>query len=167
MEVIYETLRLEVAPFGVNVIEIVTGAVKSNGQKGHFDSYALPPDSLYKPIEGTIASRARGEDGVPRMDLEEYATAVVEDIVSRTAGKFWYGSNAEMVKMSTVAVGVPQSVVVSAEAFFHLLEMRVGLILAGCWSVDGHGLGCPGKRRLKGRTVSKSCTLIIRRRAYV
>ena len=112
IEIIADTLRLEIAPFGVDVLEIVTGAVQSRGQT-YFDKFTLPQDSLYKPIETKIASRAQGKDGRPRMDLTEYSTAVVDAIVKREAGKFWYGQNAEMVKMSTVATSVPQSAMVS------------------------------------------------------
>lgn len=112
IELIAETLRLEVAPFGVNVIEIVTGAVKTQGQT-YFGDFALPTDSLYKPIEATIKSRAQGNDGLPRMSLEEYSVAVVDEMIKRSPGKFWYGQNAELVKMSTTATGVPQSAMVS------------------------------------------------------
>ncbi|KAH7136044.1 hypothetical protein B0J11DRAFT_177551 [Dendryphion nanum] len=112
LELIAETLRLEVAPFGVNVTSSVTGPVASLGQT-HFDNYSLPANSLYKPIEATIKSRAQGNDGIPRTPTDEYATAVADAIIKRTPGKFWYGQTAEMVKMSTTAVGVPQDVMVS------------------------------------------------------
>jgi 1-acylglycerone phosphate reductase len=117
IELIAETLRLEVEPFGVNVIEIVTGAVKTQGQT-YFGDYALPADSVYKSIEATIKSRAQGNDGLPRMPLEEYATVVADEIIKRTPGKFWYGQNADMVKMSTTATAVPQSAMVSSLTSF-------------------------------------------------
>lgn len=108
-----ETLRLEVAPFGVTVTSVVTGAVQTRGQT-YFQDWSLPEDSLYKNIETTIKARAQGEDRMPRTPLDEYSTAVSNAIIKRTAGKFWYGEFAEMVKMSTTAVGVPQDVMVSA-----------------------------------------------------
>jgi 1-acylglycerone phosphate reductase len=112
IELVAETLRLEVAPFGVDVISVVTGGVRTLGQT-YFEDFAVPSNSLYKPIESTIVSRAQGGDGMPRMDLEEYSRAVADAIIQRTAGKFWYGQNAEMVKMSTTATAVPQSAMVS------------------------------------------------------
>ncbi|RYO92032.1 hypothetical protein DL766_003678 [Monosporascus sp. MC13-8B] len=108
IEIVAETLRLELAPFGVGVLEIVTGAVKTMGQT-YFGNFQLPAQSLYKSIESTIASRAQGNDGLPRMDLMEYAAVVVDEITKRTTGRFWYGTNADRVKMGTTATAVPQS----------------------------------------------------------
>ncbi|KAI0186877.1 hypothetical protein EV127DRAFT_455358 [Xylaria flabelliformis] len=119
-EIAAETLRLEMAPFGVNVLEIVTGAVKSMGQT-YFGDFKLPQESaphyvgmltscrLYKSIEPIIAGRAQGNDGLPRMDTLEYAKAVVHEIMERTPGRVWYGGFADRVKMSTTATSVPQS----------------------------------------------------------
>jgi 1-acylglycerone phosphate reductase len=112
LEIVAETLRLEVQPFGCNVIEFVTGAVESQGLSKSED-WSLPDDSPYKPIEETIKSRAQGNDGIPRMRLKDYAVAVIDAVVNRTSGKFWYGQNADMVKMSTTSTTVPQSAMVS------------------------------------------------------
>ncbi|RHZ49178.1 SDR family oxidoreductase [Aspergillus thermomutatus] len=96
LEIIAETLRLEMAPFGVRVLSVVTGAVRTNGQ-AYFDDLQLPEDSLYKPIEETVAARARGEDGVARMPAEEYAGHVVRAITAGRQGKFWCGNMAGSV----------------------------------------------------------------------
>jgi 1-acylglycerone phosphate reductase len=90
---------------------VVTGAVISKGQT-YFDDFSLPENSLYKRIEDTIAARARGEDGVTRMPTAEYATAVVDDIVKRVSGKFWYGDYAQDVKYAWTPQ-VPQELLVS------------------------------------------------------
>jgi len=84
-------------PFGVNVLSVVTGAVVSKGQT-YFENWALPEHSLYKTIEATIASRARGVDYVPRMPTMEYATAVVDAVTARATERLWYGTNAENLK---------------------------------------------------------------------
>ncbi|TGJ78223.1 hypothetical protein E0Z10_g10541 [Xylaria hypoxylon] len=105
IEIVAETLRLEVAPFGIGVLEVVTGAVKSKGQT-YFGDFNLPQQSS---IEPTIASRAQGTDGLPRMDTMEYAKAVVDDVLQRTIGRVWHGGFADKVKMSTTATAVPQS----------------------------------------------------------
>ncbi|KAI8944274.1 hypothetical protein F4801DRAFT_600065 [Xylaria longipes] len=107
-EIVAETLRLELAPFGVNVLEVVTGAVKSMGQT-YFGDFKLPQQSS---IEPTIAGRAQGNDGLPRMDTLEYAKAVVHEIMERTPGRVWYGGFADNVKMSTTAANVPQSAII-------------------------------------------------------
>lgn len=47
MEILAEMLRLELAPFGVGVLSIITGAVQSLGQT-YFDDLRLPDNSIYK-----------------------------------------------------------------------------------------------------------------------
>ncbi|OCL04125.1 NAD(P)-binding protein [Glonium stellatum] len=108
LEIIADTLRLELAPFGVDVLSVVIGGVKTKGQT-YFEDFVIPETSRCKAIEETIASRARGIDGMPRMELMEYATEVAGEILKRTAGRFWWGQNAEAVKMSTTS-SVPQSI---------------------------------------------------------
>lgn len=112
IEVVADTLRVELAPLGVTVLTVVTGGVQSAGQT-YFDDLKLPENSRYKSVEDTIVSRAKGGDGMPRMDTVEYAKAVVDEIEKGKSGKFWYGEFAEMVRQSTTAVGVPVEAMVS------------------------------------------------------
>ncbi|KAF2656417.1 NAD(P)-binding protein [Lophiostoma macrostomum CBS 122681] len=107
IETMAETLRLEIAPFGVDVITIVTGAVKSMGHS-HFEDHKLPEGSLYAAIASTVKDRAQGKDGIPRMEAEEYAQEVVQAIIEQRAGKFWYGQNADLVKDGTTNTAVSQ-----------------------------------------------------------
>ncbi|PYI33530.1 putative hydroxybutyrate dehydrogenase [Aspergillus indologenus CBS 114.80] len=100
LEIMAETLRLELAPFQVRVLSIVTGGVQTLGQS-HFDEFALPEGSMYKPIEDTIAKRARGEDGKQRSGLLGHAEQVVTAIVAGTAGKFWCGQGAGATKFAS------------------------------------------------------------------
>jgi 1-acylglycerone phosphate reductase len=111
-----DTLRLELAPLGVTVLAVVTGGVKSAGQT-YFDDLKLPTDSLYKSVEETIITRAKGGDGMPRMETLEYAKAVVDEMEKGKSGKFWYGEFAEMVRQSTTAVAVPLEMMVSLAQF--------------------------------------------------
>ncbi|KAI1277433.1 hypothetical protein F5Y07DRAFT_362943 [Xylaria sp. FL0933] len=108
LEIVADTLRLELAPFGVNVVEVVTGGVKSNGQT-YFGDFQLPPQSLYKAIESTVALRAQGKEGMERMGTSQYADAVVDDILAGAVGRIWHGVFADWVKMSTTATQIPQS----------------------------------------------------------
>lgn len=111
LEILSETLRLELQPFGVHVSSIVTGAVQTNGQT-YFEDWKLPRDSLYKPIESTIHKRARGGDGVIRMNTMEYAEQVVKSIVGRNSdGRFWCGANATRTKLGSAIT--PQRISVS------------------------------------------------------
>jgi 1-acylglycerone phosphate reductase len=111
LEIVAETLRLEVEPFGVTVLSVVTGAVKTNGQT-YFEDWKLPEGSLYKPIENIIAERTRGNDGVKRMPLMEYANKVAANIIRGASGKIWYGTSAGGVKFGENFM--PQSLMVNA-----------------------------------------------------
>ncbi|KAL3458902.1 putative hydroxybutyrate dehydrogenase [Aspergillus heterothallicus] len=93
LEIITETLRLELAPFGVRVVSLVTGAVESQG-KTHCDGMRLPEDSLYKSIEGDIIQRASWNDGVSREDTMKWANTVVAKIVGGSSGLLWAGGAA-------------------------------------------------------------------------
>lgn len=70
-ELMADTLRLELVPFNVKVLCIATGAVRTLGQT-YFSDLKLPDNSLYKPIEETVVTRAQGNDGTERMPLMEY-----------------------------------------------------------------------------------------------
>jgi 1-acylglycerone phosphate reductase len=114
LEVVSDTLRLELAPLGVSVIAIVTGAVRSQGQT-YFKDLALPASSLYKDLEEIFVSRAQGNDGTPRMPTATYAEAVVSEMQKGVSGKFWCGEMAEMVRGSATNVHVPMEAMVSLE----------------------------------------------------
>lgn len=98
-EIIAETLRLELAPFGVKVLSIESGALRTMGQT-YFDDWKLPAHSLYEPLGHVIRNRARGQEGAPRMERQEYAKRVVSEITAGRAGKFWYGASAGVVKFA-------------------------------------------------------------------
>jgi len=113
LELVSETLRLEMEPFGVTVLSIVTGAVQSNGNT-YFDDWKLPENSLFKPIEATIKARAQGHDGVKRTDRIEFANKVASEIIRGASGKMWCGSNASGVKFGESFL--PQYLMVSVRA---------------------------------------------------
>ncbi|PYI11077.1 1-acyl dihydroxyacetone phosphate reductase [Aspergillus sclerotiicarbonarius CBS 121057] len=106
LELMADALRLELSPFHVRVLCIVTGGVRTRGQT-YFGDFKLPEDSLYKPIEGMIAAQARGEDGVGRMDLMAFCGSVVSQIVNGETGRYWEGNNAEQTKNGISAVSNP------------------------------------------------------------
>ncbi|KAK4508142.1 hypothetical protein PRZ48_001880 [Zasmidium cellare] len=72
-----DTLRVELAPFDVRVVTIVTGGVKSNIARTHRN---LPQDSIYLPLkdeyeERQVHSQAMG------MPTEAYAKTVVQQVL--------------------------------------------------------------------------------------
>ncbi|KAK9482080.1 hypothetical protein V1527DRAFT_477521 [Lipomyces starkeyi] len=95
-----ETLRLEMAPFGVKVLTVVTGVVESNFFE-NTPEYKLPATSRYKPIEARIATRARGEDYQSRMNAQKYAHRVVNDVLQSASGKIYRGKMASIVRYAS------------------------------------------------------------------
>jgi len=107
---ITDTLRLELAPFGVKVITVNTGAISTNILASGKD-FKLPPDSKYKSIEKTIAARAGGDDGTPRMEPSVYAEKVVADVLAGANWHIWRGGYASIVKFTSA--WLPLSMAVS------------------------------------------------------
>ncbi|KAJ5291313.1 hypothetical protein N7478_000564 [Penicillium angulare] len=97
MELMADTLRLELVSFNVKVLCVVTGAVRTLGQT-YFGDLKLPEDSLYKPIEETVVSRAQGHYGAERMPLMEYSSQVFAQIEQGATGRFWCGKNSDSTK---------------------------------------------------------------------
>ena len=110
---ITETLRLEMAPFGVKVLTVVTGAVNTNILSNGVN-FQLPPTSRYKSIEKEISAQARGEDGTTRMEPSVYAEKVVGDVLAGASGQTWRGGYASVVRFISswlpvsLSVGIPQ-----------------------------------------------------------
>ena len=96
LEIISETARLELQPLGVRVVSVVTSIVESRLQLNQ-PELKLPSQSQYRAIEGIIAARGRGDDGVVRMETAEYAERVVEDVLAGKSGRIWWGTDAEVV----------------------------------------------------------------------
>lgn len=70
------TLRVELAPFGVRVVNVVTGGVKSN--IAHVDR-KLKPGSVYTPIEAEYNRRVKHSQEVG-METRKYAASVVRQV---------------------------------------------------------------------------------------
>lgn len=87
-----DTLRVELAPFDVRVVTVVTGGVKSNIARTH---RALPPDSIYLPIKEEYEERLTHSQAMG-MPTEEYARYVVQQVLYKpkrdtvwAGGKSW------------------------------------------------------------------------------
>lgn len=71
-----ETLRIELEPFGVRVINVVTGAIDTpimTRSLAAGNKFQLPPRSIYQVIFDRIKARADGTEKVPRMSTAKYA----------------------------------------------------------------------------------------------
>ncbi|TVY37102.1 NADPH-dependent 1-acyldihydroxyacetone phosphate reductase [Lachnellula subtilissima] len=91
-------LRIELAPFGVDAINITTGVIKTK----FFDNLntpRLPANSLYAPAKGLIEPAMAGE-GLEDAGMEPdvFATAVVKNVLKSNSTKdLWVGGNTFIV----------------------------------------------------------------------
>jgi hypothetical protein len=111
---ITETLRLEMAPFNVKVITIVTGRVESNFTTNNV-LRGLPPSSRYLAIKDYIAARAVGKKTPHGMTTERYARKVVSDVLGGVNGTTWRGGFATIARIGLLLI--PTFILVSR--FFH------------------------------------------------
>ncbi|KAL1311112.1 hypothetical protein AAFC00_001317 [Neodothiora populina] len=89
-----DTLRVELAPFGVKVVTVVTGGVKSNIARV---DRVLPEDSIYLPINSDYLRRTKHSQEVG-MVTEEYAKSVVSQLLHSPQKKvIWEGSKSWLV----------------------------------------------------------------------
>lgn len=98
-----DTLRVELSPFGVHVMTIVTGGVKSNIARV---DRVLPDDSVYAPIEDVYQRRLKHSQEVGLAN-EEYARSVVGEVL-RTRKKKWVWQGAKSWVMWWVTSWLPK-----------------------------------------------------------
>lgn len=86
-----DTLRIELAPFDVNVMVVVTGGVKSNIIRTHRE---LPKDSLYHPLDTEYQRRQlHSQEGA--MEATTYAEGVVTAALrAKPTRSLWRGNQA-------------------------------------------------------------------------
>lgn len=83
------TLRVELEPFDVKVLTVVTGGVKSRIAR---NDWQLPRNSIYLPIESEYQRRTQHSQEVG-MPTEKYAKSVVSQVLGgRHKRQFWEGS---------------------------------------------------------------------------
>lgn len=73
-----DTLRVELAPLGVRVVNVVTGGVKSNIARTH---RTLPPDSYNQPVADDYERRLTHSQQVG-MDTQQYARSCVCQVLA-------------------------------------------------------------------------------------
>ena len=75
-----DALRMELAPFGVHVVSIQPGGVRSSFGQHAEAAIRLPEDSIYRPAERGIRARAQaGQQGAT--PAEEFVVPVVEALL--------------------------------------------------------------------------------------
>lgn len=89
-----DTLRVELAPFDVRVVNLITGGVKSNLTRSY---RSLPEDSYYQPIADEYLTRQKytGANAIPG---EQYARSVVKQVLEQPRKtEIWEGGKSWIV----------------------------------------------------------------------
>lgn len=106
-----DTLRLELQPFGINVVDLRTGIVKTNlvsnvrqSQKEGGQEELLPAGSLYQPAKERVEKALRQEgfegQGIPS---ETWARGVVGDLLrAKPPSVIWRGESAWLTRIATM-----------------------------------------------------------------
>ncbi|KFK28203.1 hypothetical protein AALP_AA8G485700 [Arabis alpina] len=93
-----DTLRLELKPFGIDVINIVPGGIQSNIADSAISSFNnLPELKLYKPFEQAIRERAFLSQNIKPIPAETFAKQTVS-VVLRKNPPAWFSTG----RLSTV-----------------------------------------------------------------
>ncbi|KAF2752902.1 NAD(P)-binding protein [Pseudovirgaria hyperparasitica] len=89
------TLRVELAPFGVHVLTIVTGGIQSNIAR---TERSLPLDSIYLPIDSDYQRRLKHSQEGASMPAKDYAKSVVNAATRKRVPRFlWEGNKSWLV----------------------------------------------------------------------
>lgn len=91
-------MRVELQPFDVRVVVVVTGGVKSNIAR---TKRTLREDSLYLPIEDEYNRRITHSQA-NGIDTDLYAQAVVSKLLSRSRpNEIWAGGSASLIRFAS------------------------------------------------------------------
>lgn len=96
--------RLELAPFGIKVVDLKTAAVKSNFFAAIADGQKLPESSLYLPAREVVEKTLAGADFMDdAMDTTVWAVSVVGRLLKKNPpSNIWLGTNASLARLATV-----------------------------------------------------------------
>ncbi|KAI1078226.1 short chain dehydrogenase [Whalleya microplaca] len=93
------TVRVEMQPFGVRVMNVISGEVSTNILKSDVhDGRQLPPDSVYQPIAEVFKAHIHRTPST--MTPAEYAKGVVAKSTAKSPPAwFWHGNSTTIVRL--------------------------------------------------------------------
>ncbi|KAK5246487.1 NADPH-dependent 1-acyl dihydroxyacetone phosphate reductase [Exophiala xenobiotica] len=97
IDMLDETLRIELAPLNVKVLTVVTGSIKTNIQQNS-PKPQLPPTSRYRAAEKYLEKSRNDEIDHGACTPESFAQKVVGDVLGGATGKIWRGTHASTTR---------------------------------------------------------------------
>jgi 1-acylglycerone phosphate reductase len=107
MAMFSNTMRLELMPFGVTVVELKTGGIRSTIYEANvrnLEEHRLPDGSIYGPARERVERTMSNLDNEPDlMDQKKWADSVVRDLLrEKPMPVIWRGTNAALVRFTTI-----------------------------------------------------------------
>ena len=101
-----DSLRLELQPFGIKVVDLRTGVVKTNliANLKETKRLSLPKSSIYDPAK-EVVERALRQEGFENvgMPAEQWARQVVHDLLNKNPPSvIWKGKSARLAWIATL-----------------------------------------------------------------
>ena len=118
-------MRLELAPFNIHVVNLMTGSVKSNGFS-NAPTFALPPTSIYNIAKADIEEIMTNGDLSNGADAAAWADGVVRALGKRNPPHLVWGGQfaTQMWFASLFPVGFWDSVLKKATGI-QILEQKI------------------------------------------
>ena len=105
MAMLSDTLRLELQPFNIKVVDLKTALVKTKILQNFRASQEskLPETSIYWPAKEAVERNLRQEDFEPGITAEAFAEGVVQDLTRKhPPANIWRGKQALLARISTL-----------------------------------------------------------------
>ena len=106
MAMFSDAQRLELEAFGITVVDLKTGVVKSNLIKNVKEAkpVSLPEGSIYLPVREVVEKALRQEHFVDQgMPSEQWAKQVVKDLLKKNPPpNIWRGEQAFLARIATI-----------------------------------------------------------------
>ena len=112
------SMRIELAPFGIAVVTVQPGAIKSKFGEAASNSIKLREDSVYAPVAGYIQERATSSQKNPTT-AEEFSRKLVDSLFLKTIPK--------VIRLGRQSTQLPLVAALPADQFDHLMSKTFGL----------------------------------------
>lgn len=112
------SMRIELAPFGIAVVTVQPGAIKSKFGEAASNSIKLREDSVYAPVAVYIQERATSSQKNPTK-AEEFSRKLVDSLFLKTIPK--------VIRLGRQSTQLPLVAALPADQFDHLMSKTFGL----------------------------------------